>query len=188
MHQRGLHLSETRVYEFSPSPRAVQVAIPWDDAKEITGLPLASEWEPVAVEMITVDERRHELKWMDFLACPGFPCVGERGFAVLNEFFSKDGELLPVTSLHGDFWLFNVTHMEPLDEERSVVDRLEDGQIFWIDDPVFADDTLEEVSWLRPTQVPTGMPFLTRRCLDVLYAHGLTGIVPIPFPPPEGLG
>jgi hypothetical protein len=172
---------EVRLYEFSPSATSVQVSVPWDLAQDINGRSVLSDWQVIPVEMITVDESGHELDWNDFLACPKLPCVGERGFAVLSQLFAHDGELLPVTSSIGDFWLFNVTHLEPLDEDRSVLDRTERGDIFWIDEPAFAPEVLEQCSWFRPAQVPDGMPYMTTRCLDQIRDRGLTGIDPIAF-------
>lgn len=89
------------------------------------GKPMKSTWIPIAVEPWDIARVDLVLDFIDFGSSPTFSA---RAIKLLGEVLSECGEILPLESGFGDFYMLNVTNLaDALDEDKSDIQRLPSG-------------------------------------------------------------
>lgn len=128
------------------------------DGGDITGFEIDSSlvgatWEPLVVQWMTED--------MEGTLEGDFPTLGnlrvfsQKAVDALLELLVENGELLPLISKDGQFYVYNVTRVaDALDEERSEVVRFKtSGRIMRIEHYRFRSELLAGLSIFKVPQL-----------------------------------
>lgn len=142
---------------------------------ELRGRPVGRAWEPLEVE--TIEERPEDraLPLADFRVVGGAPTFSRRAVDALRDLLGENGELLPLRSTHGAWYLCNVTRViDALDERGSYVVYVTTGRrIMAVRPQLFYPERLSAPVFKvpqRPSRVYVTGAFVAR-----VQAAGLTG-------------
>jgi hypothetical protein len=97
----------------------------------------------------------------------------------LSDVLDGRGELLPLNVVQGPPAVaFNVTRLvdNAFDEERSAVDRFDDGRIMEVDEPVFRPDLLAQETIFKLAAWPKRSIFVTDTFVNAARREGIRGM------------
>ncbi|MDX2271901.1 MAG: hypothetical protein NW237_08110 [Cyanobacteriota bacterium] len=142
------------------------------------GNPVLEIWEPVQVRLAT-DLDKPPLPISDFPGLGGMPAFTGKAIESLDEMLRMNGELLPLESDDGVFYLYNTTTIvDALDEEKSDLLRNKNGQIRHIRKHHFIPQKVIELMIFKTVQAPrTSYPCVTDRFVNAVEQAQLTGFV-----------
>lgn len=104
------------------------------------------------------------------------PVFSPRAVEMLADLLKDSGELLPITCEGEDYFLFNVTRrVDALDEDASVLERFDDGDILRIVRYCFKEDKLIGVNIFKLPQEPLSYPYVTDAFVRRVENSGLKG-------------
>lgn len=144
---------------------------------EVNGTPRRPRWKPIPVQLVRNDEGRKLVKsdspWLGSHALIFRAEVVDSIGSVLSEC----GELLPLTCLETDLWIYNPTRVvEALDEAASSVLRFNDGRIMLIQQHVFREDVIRDVEIFKIPNLRVSPTFVSQRFVDRWNESGLKGL------------
>ena len=151
---------------------------PDDEARleDLDGTPTAKQWRPVQVSWDTFGGTRPPC---DATEVAGVPILSDRAVNSLNGLLTGRVELL-LLALEGNKmgYALNLTRFsDALDEERSEVDRFEDGRIMVIDRAVFRSDRLVGETIFRLSGDRKGDVYVTDRFVRAVEEAGISGFM-----------
>jgi Immunity protein family (Imm11) len=139
------------------------------------GTALLPGWSPLHVRAVPPGAPRSNF--------PAFPEMAVDGRAVeaLRDVFGRAGELLPLESPDGEFYIFNVLAMvDCLDESASKGRRFPSGRFMWIHEHVFSAERVGDAEIFKIPQLALGPHvYLTSRFVELVERSGLTGFAPV---------
>lgn len=140
------------------------------------GSPRASDWVPVPMRLLRVDEgRRLEESDFPWLGSDAL-VLGERAEKAIGPLIAHDGELLPLACDEASLWALNVRRVvDALDVDRSSVVRLSSGRIMTVREHVFHPVSLDGVSVFKLPELP-GSTYVTESFRDAIDEAGLRGL------------
>jgi Immunity protein family (Imm11) len=149
----------------------------WEMIYRFNGTPIGAEWRPLRVEAYEEEiiEQRPpgDCPWL-FTAVP---TLSGRAVKTLRTILDGNGELLPLDSHEGDYFLFNVTRVvDALNEAESDIVRFPDGKkVLDITRFVFIPQQVEGLDVFKLPQRPLGLTFVTDRFVQAVRDAGLVG-------------
>jgi hypothetical protein len=143
---------------------------------EIKGELLGTKWKPVCVIPL-VEEGMPTDDLGDYPTLGITPTFSCRATDALRPLLERAGELLPLISDAGEFYVYNVTKVvDALDETQSVFTRFQStGRVMKIDRYVFKPDMLSGLTIFKVPQAPKGRPLVTQLFVDAVTRAGLSG-------------
>lgn len=150
-------------------------AVREEDFDALVGRPnlRRATWTPIYVEYLN-DKLNRKLPKGDFPTFGTVPTFTQKAVDVLFDILVENGELLPLTSAEGPFYVFNVTRVvDALDKEQSDLKRFSDGTIMRVVRYAFDPQAIGELSIFRVPELPT--EFVTQRFVDRVESAGLKG-------------
>ncbi|MDX2271892.1 MAG: hypothetical protein NW237_08065 [Cyanobacteriota bacterium] len=142
------------------------------------GNPVLETWKPVQVRLAT-DLDKPPLPVSDFPGLSGMPAFTEKAVNALGEILRINGELLPLESDDGIFYLYNTTTIiDALDEGKSDLSRNQNGLVRFIKKHHFVPQKISQLTIFRPIQLPDySYPCVTDRFVEVVEQAQLTGFL-----------
>jgi hypothetical protein len=137
----------------------------------------SENWVPPKMELHSEDEGK-KLGYSDA------PTVNSEALifrpsvvAAMGDMLRQYGELLPLDCPGEDLVVYNVTRLiDALDEERSVLRRLESGVLYMIECPAFRPEVVEGVDIFKIPQMGAGTIYVSHRFVDLWQASKLHGL------------
>jgi hypothetical protein len=141
-------------------------------ARRFNGKPMKRPWTDVTIGK---DPRR--LPKGDFPSLiPGVPVFSPRAVSALRDLLVGNGEILSVSIMGEECFLFNVTRVvDALDEPNSVLDRFDDGRVFYIEHHSFFPHKLQGLSVFKIPQMVGDSIFVTDVFVERVESAGLKG-------------
>jgi hypothetical protein len=149
----------------------------WEIVYEFNGTAIGERWKPFEVEFMK-EECIEQLPQGDFPHLfAAVPVLNARAVEVLWPILEGNGELLPLRSNHGDYFIFNVTNVvDALDEETSDIVRFSDGKrILDIKRFEFRASELASVDIFKLPQDLLSSVFVTDKLMNAVTNAGLLG-------------
>lgn len=149
----------------------------WEQIYQFNGTPLANEWRPLGVQAVE-EEVNSGRPASD---CPhlfgAVPVFSSRAIATLRPLLQESGEILPLDSRDGSFFIFNVLNIiDALDEQASSIVRFPDGKkVLEIERFVFRPSKLTGVEVFKLSQQPLGRVFVADKFVELVNKAGLVG-------------
>jgi hypothetical protein len=146
-----------------------------ESMRPVDGRSLRDVWRTPRVAWET--ERREPIP--DFASVDLLPAFTEEALQRVSDVLDGRGEVLPLDVAEGPPAVaFNVTRLvdEAFDEERSVVERFDDGRIMEVDELVFHPDLLAEETIFKLAAWPKGDVYVTDRFLEAAHREGIRGM------------
>ncbi|MDX2271894.1 MAG: hypothetical protein NW237_08075 [Cyanobacteriota bacterium] len=142
------------------------------------GNPVLEIWKPVQVRLAT-DLDKPPLPISDFPGLSGMPAFTGKAIESLGEMLRMNGELLPLESDDGIFYLYNTTTIvDTLDEDKSDLLRDENGGILHIKKHCFIPQKVVELTIFKTVQIPhDSYPCVTDQFVNAVEQAQLTGFV-----------
>src|SRR5262245_2157280 len=103
--------------------------------RRLTGFPVAQEWPTPQVDIIYQDSKG---KWLQASDFPSFtvshiPVFSAKAVEILGDVLTKNGELLPLNCIDGEYFAYNVLNLvSALDQEKSDIVRFPTGGIMTV--------------------------------------------------------
>lgn len=95
----------------------------------------------------------------------------------LGELLTANGELLPLICSEADLVVFNATRIiDALNEEESIVSRIDGGKIYRIKRYVFRPEVIDGVDVFKIPNLTVSPTFFSERFVDTWNACGLVGL------------
>lgn len=172
------------VYQLRTADRAIALA--YRDAAEynrqhdFTGTSVdVAGWSPPAVEIIRDGSGGTAPADVTLLGVE--PAFSARAVERVGHLLRASGQLLPLISVDGEFYLWNVTTVvDALDEEASAVTRFSSGRIMAVERWVFRPGDLRDVTAFKIPQLRRAYTFITDRFAREFTEAGLAGLAPHP--------
>ncbi len=103
------------------------------------------------------------------------PAFSRKAVDALGEYLTDNGELLPLATPHGEYFLFHILTLVPMVREDSKINWLS-GKIVGssADYFVFDPEVVRHATIFRPRQVPSNV-MVTQPFVDRVHAAGLLG-------------
>jgi hypothetical protein len=175
------HMTDLAIFRFeADSDRYAGLDCSDDSVAYLTrtrfdGTALLPDWTPFRVWAAPPDKRRSNF--------PAFPEMVVDGGAVaaLRDVFGRSGELLPLESADGEFYIFNVlATVDCLDESASKGRRFPSGRFMWIHEHVFSPERVGAAEIFKIPQLALGPHvYVTSRFVESVERSGLTGFAPV---------
>ena len=143
---------------------------------EVKGSILGDNWSPLAVTIL--EEEDHEGRVLsDFPYFGGIPTFSKTAVDALEDLLMPNGELLPLASASGEFYLYNVTRFSNrLDEGLSKIERFAtSGRVKRITSYAFHAAVAEEAPIFKVVQMPLGSVFVTDTFVERVRQSSLSG-------------
>ena len=117
-----------------------------------------------------------------------YPAFSQRAVDMLRDILEPNGELLPVRHKIGTYYFYNCTRLvNCVDLAKSKTIKLKDGVVTSIDQLVFIDEMLEDLTVFK-VRTQVFQLFCTQRFVDRVDAAGLKGFLFVPiWPLPDGV-
>ncbi len=171
----------TTIYRISSNPD-----LPWltmvDEENftvlsQLEGEPMQMTWVPVSVVPL-IEKGAPQGPLSDFPNLGSVPAFSQRAVDHLRPLLEPNGELLPLLSTVGSFYLYNVTTVvDALDEDRSRITRFKStGRIMQIDQYVFRPERLNALMIFKIPQLPSGDSLVTEPFRQAVVSAGLSGL------------
>lgn len=116
------------------------------------GTPRAENWHPIPVERVLTDDDGSPLLPADLLWLSASEVfMRTREMDALRDLLEEGGEVLPLATRDGvELSVLNVTRvLDALDEERSTVERFDDGTLMFIVAPAFHESIVRDVPFFK---------------------------------------
>jgi hypothetical protein len=141
------------------------------------GVPIGHSWESPLVEVVRDAKQNKDLLPGDFPSLGGHaPTFSQNAVEVLGDFLSEAGQVLPLRSDEGVYFVVNVTKVvDALDEEASEIKRFPDGRIMRIVRHQFKPDRLHGIAMFKLPQAPQMYTYVTDQFVERVRDAGLTG-------------
>ena len=139
--------------------------------------PMTDRWRPLRVE-VDRDDLARGLLIGDFPDIAGsIIALSIRAVDALHDLLVDHGELLPLESDDGEYFLFNVlAQHDVMDTERSEARYLSRGRVMTLDRLVLKEPRPQDLSPIfKLPQWRRGAPLLTESFVDAIERNGLTG-------------
>lgn len=147
----------------------------WDRLERLDATPLASAWAPLTVQ---APPGQPPGDYPNFQGVASACVFSGRAVEVLGDLLEGRGELLPLTSEAGKFFLFNVTRFtDALDKEQSVFQRFSDGGVMGVERYAFDPRRLSEGSIFKLRELPGLYKYVTDAFVERVREAGLTGFL-----------
>jgi hypothetical protein len=140
------------------------------------GKPLAPGWVPFQVEFSRYQDRPDHREIGDMASFfDVVPIFSTRAVSVLHDILVAHGEILPLLSQDGDYFIFNLlTVVDAINWECSRIRKLPSGAIMDMGNTyAFHPEQLRNVHMFRPPQLKT--VFVTDTFVQRVTQSGLTG-------------
>jgi hypothetical protein len=171
------------VYELRKADKAIGLAYrdrsEYGRQRELTGRKVEVDtWSPPAVEVIRDGSSGTEPSDVVLLGVEA--AFSGRAVKALGDFLGVSGQLLPLLSADGEFYLWNVTVLiDALDEDASDLERFSSGRVMMVNRWVFRPERLHGVTAFKIPQLPQAFTFVTDTFVDRFAAAGLSGLAPL---------
>jgi hypothetical protein len=144
---------------------------------QINGVPRASNWRPIAMEIIHEDEGQKLLEsdspWLGAHALILRPSATAAMMPLLGE----GDELLPLFCPETDLSMFNPTRvLDALDEDASSVLRFSDGQLMRVNRYSFRPDVIGDTQIFKIPNLRSSPTFVSERFVRTWKSAGLRGL------------
>ncbi len=107
---------------------------------------------------------------------PTIPVFNRKAVDALADLLEPNGELLPIKCGGEEYFLFNTTRLvDALDEDRSDLERFDDGRIWCIDRHSFVKDRVVGETVFKLRQRPIGRVYVTDPFVQRVLETGLRG-------------
>jgi hypothetical protein len=171
-----------KVYKLKPIDDYEDIGpVDIDDMKRfraLDGTPWRDRWTPVRMQLISQDAyggayQRADVPWMSAMSL----FLRDDAIKTAGPILEQYGELLPVECDSAEVVAFNAGQvLDVLDEDRSEIDRFDDGRIMGIDTYVFNGDGISPRAAFKIPQQPRGAIFYTDAVVEELNALSLAGL------------
>jgi hypothetical protein len=112
------------------------------------------------------------------------PAFTAHAVEALQSVLFPNGQVLPLRSADGEFYLWNVTNIvDALDEPGIKATRFSSGRIMRVDQWAFRTSVVNREVAFKVRQFPRGPVFITESFIDLFHAAGLLGLDPKPLWP-----
>jgi len=144
----------------------------------LSGKPVAQEWPTPQVDVIYQDPKG---KWLPSSDFPSFtvshiPVFSARAVEILGELLTKNGELLPLNCIDGEYFAYNVLNLvSALDQEKSDIVRFSTGRIMTVRKYALYEDKLADQIIFKIPEIVLLSVFVTDRFKHKIEDAGLTG-------------
>jgi hypothetical protein len=136
-----------------------------------------NEWAPLQVGFIRDGSAGSEPS--DLLMLGTYPALSVRAVEVLSNVVFAVGQVLPLRSDDGEFYLWNVTNIvDALDEAGSEVTRFSSGNIMMVSRWSFRGTLTDGEIVFKVPQLLRGFTFVTDAFLSALQETDLAGFAP----------
>lgn len=140
------------------------------------GTPKGDSWRPVRVWPEHDPNRKRQRPPGDFPSLLRPPVFSRRAVDCIGDVLRANGELLPLDCESGEYYVYNVTNLtDALDEDRSQINRGEDGRVWSVWNPHFRPEALEGELIFKLVQHPTGDVYVTDEFVELVRMHRLKG-------------
>lgn len=134
-------------------------------------------WDPIQVSTIREDEGRDlipsDSPWLGSHAL----IFNSRADGALGPLLRRYGEMLPVSCLEADLWIYNPTNViDALNEATSSVLRFADNRIMMIERYAFSPDVVADNDVFKIPSLRVSPTFVSHRFVDLWKASRLTGL------------
>lgn len=150
---------------------------------------LVDDWVPLEVEVYAkLDDDPSPSHWIpqpgNYTTVMGAPAVDQNALDSINDLISEDCEILPVILNNDKYFVLHVRRLLPVEEDLSILSYYRDGDVMWIERPVFMSEHLDNVSIFKATaRNPDGSvyysgdqaPYVTERFIRRVIEQDLTG-------------
>jgi hypothetical protein len=137
----------------------------------------ASQWEPLRVRYIRDGSAGADPSDLVMLGVE--PAFTARAVEQLADVLFACGQILPLRSDDGEFYLWNVTNVvDALDEARSSLSRFSTGRIMMVDKWSFHSKAVEDHAAFKIPQLPRAYTFVTQAFVDRVRSADLKGFDP----------
>lgn len=156
-----------------------------DDAnlfRELDGRPHGAVWNPVEVEIHdteidenggTVPLRQVDCPWMGSHVL----VARDSAIALLRTVLQVYGELLPLSCATAEVAVFNPGQViDALNEERSGIERFDDGRLMFIERYVFRAEAIPDRAAFKTPEEPDGPILFTEPLVEELRRLELSGL------------
>src|SRR4030095_1391831 len=146
--------------------------------RRLSGKPVAHEWPTPQVDIIYQNAKG---KWLPSSDFPSFtishiPVFSARAVAILGDVLTKNGELLPLNCIDGDYFAYNVLNLvSALDQEKSDIVRFPTGRIMTVRKYALNEDKLAGQMIFKIPEIVLLSVFVTDRFKNKIEDAGLTG-------------
>jgi hypothetical protein len=131
-------------------------------------------WTPVEIHVIT-DEFPDLTEVGDLSSIGTTPLLSSRAVKALEDFLTRDGELLPVETSTGAYFAYNVTRVAPaLDREQTQAEWFDPGRIMADHRLAFRGEVVQGLTFFRIPEL-LSRQFMTEVVARRVRAAGLTG-------------
>ncbi len=143
----------------------------------IDGSPRSQSWEPLEMTLITEDRgKRYDYSDAPWLGAH-VPIFREKATQVLRPILSHYGEFLPLECSGAKLSMFNVTRVvDALDEEKSVVERLPNGKLMWVEKYAFNGSEIKDLVVFKIPNFRVSPVYCSQLLVDTWRAAGLIGL------------
>jgi hypothetical protein len=139
-----------------------------------------TDWQPPSVQLIRDGSAGSAPSDLVMLGME--PAFTRRAVDALGDLLTDNGQLLPLVSADGEFYLWNVTRVvDAFDEEKSQVLRFSSGRIMTVDRWAFKPEAVARQVVFKVPQFLRGFTFAMGTFLDRFTEAGLVGISPEPL-------
>ncbi|MDX2273167.1 MAG: hypothetical protein NW237_14630 [Cyanobacteriota bacterium] len=147
-------------------------------SKFLSGNPVLGIWEPVPVQLVSDLDKPPRLI-SDFPGLSGMPAFTEKAVEALGEVLEMNGELLPLESDNGTFYLYNTTTIvDALDEEKSSLSKNQNGLVYYIKKYYFIPQKVSQLTIFKTVQIPhDSYPCVTDQFVNIVERARLTGFL-----------
>jgi hypothetical protein len=146
----------------------------------LCGVPIEECWTPFSALALIENGTDTNLPTSDFpsMSASLLPVFSERAIGALKEFLLSNGELLPINTDNGHYFVFNVTTLtDALDFENSKAAHFTDGRIMTMVSYTFHSDRIKQLSIFKAQQLPLNPIFVTNSFVNKARKAGLKGFV-----------
>lgn len=107
------------------------------------------------------------------------PAFTARAVEALRDVLFTHGQILPLRSADGEFYLWNITTIvDALDEAASDVVRFSSGRIMTVEKWAFRRDAVDHHPAFKVPQLRRAYPFVTDAFMKRVAEEGLQGFAP----------
>jgi hypothetical protein len=146
--------------------------------RRLTGIPVAQEWPTPQVDIIYQHPKG---KWLQASDFPSFtvshiPVFSTKAVEILGDVLTKNGELLPLNCIDGEYFAYNVLNLvSALDQEKSDIVRFPAGRIMTVRKYALYEDKLADQMIFKIPEIVLLSVFVTDRFKNQIEDAGLTG-------------
>jgi hypothetical protein len=151
----------------------------WAILDHFDGRNLLHHWTRPVVEILRDNKFNKNLPAGDFpnLFLPGVPVFSLRAVNALKAILEKNGELLPLSCVEGEYYAFNVTKLiDALDESKSELKRFKSGGgIMQIHKYVFFGEKLTDATIFKIPQFRRTVVYVSDKFQRTVLDNHLIG-------------